>query len=82
MRRGPSLKRKPEADPLFNSVLVSQLTSWQDHGLFTDVAVHVGTLSAVIIYLRSHIRFETFLVHSVNLTTLHFHNQAHELFHP
>ena len=27
MRRGPSLKRKPEADPLFNSVLVSQLTN-------------------------------------------------------
>ena len=37
-------------------VLVSQLTSWQDQGLFTDVAVHVGTLLAVIIYLRSHIR--------------------------
>ena len=27
MRRGPSLKRKPEADPLFSSVLVSQLTN-------------------------------------------------------
>ena len=27
MRRGPSLKRKPEADPLFNRVLVSQLTN-------------------------------------------------------
>ena len=36
-------------------VLVSQLISWQDQGLFTDVAVHVGTLLAVIIYLRSHI---------------------------
>ncbi len=36
-------------------VLVSELTIWQDQGLFTDVAVHVGTLSAVIIYLRSHI---------------------------
>ena len=36
-------------------VLVSQLMSWQDQGLFTDVAVHVGTLLAVIIYLRSHI---------------------------
>ena len=36
-------------------VLVSQLTSWQDQGLFTDVAVHVGTLLAVIIYLRFHI---------------------------
>jgi small subunit ribosomal protein S7 len=27
MRRGPSLKRKPEPDPLFNSVLVSQITN-------------------------------------------------------
>ena len=27
MRRGPSLKRKSEPDPLFNSVLVSQLTN-------------------------------------------------------
>jgi len=36
-------------------VLVSELTNWQDQGLFTDVAVHVGTLLAVIIYLRNHI---------------------------
>ena len=36
-------------------VLLSELTIWQDQGLFTDVAVHVGTLLAVIIYLRSHI---------------------------
>jgi len=36
-------------------VLVSELTSWQDQGIFTDVAVHVGTLLAVTIYLRSHI---------------------------
>ena len=36
-------------------VLISELTSWQDQGLFTDVAVHVGTLLAVIIYLREHI---------------------------
>ena len=28
-------------------VLVSELSSWQDQGLFTDVAVHVGTLLAV-----------------------------------
>ena len=27
MRRGPSLKRKPEADPFFTSILVSQLTN-------------------------------------------------------
>ena len=36
-------------------VLVSELTSWKDQGLFNDVAVHVGTLLAVIIYLRSQI---------------------------
>ena len=36
-------------------VLVSELSSWQDQGLFTDVAVHVGTLFAVVIYLRTHI---------------------------
>ncbi len=37
-------------------VLVSELTSWQDQGLFTDVAVHVGTLLAVLIYLMPHIK--------------------------
>ena len=31
-------------------VLVSQLTNWQDQGLFTDVAVHVGTLLAAVSY--------------------------------
>ena len=36
-------------------VLVSQLTSWQDQGLFADVAVHVGTLLAVIILSLIHI---------------------------
>jgi len=25
MRRGPSIKRKPEPDPIYNSVLVSQI---------------------------------------------------------
>ena len=54
-------------------VLVSQLTSWQDQGLFTDVAVHVGTLLAVIIYLRSYIKsliksfFSFQLAHNDNL---------------
>ena len=37
-------------------ILVSELTSWQDQGLFTDIAVHVGTLGAVIVYLFSHIK--------------------------
>ena len=36
-------------------VLISELTNLQDQGLFTDVAVHFGTLLAVIIYLRKHI---------------------------
>ncbi len=49
-------------------VLVSELTSWQDQGLFTDVAVHVGTLLAVIIYLRSHITSLIKSFFSVQLT--------------
>ena len=33
-------------------VLVPKLACWPDQGLLIDVAVHVGTLGAVIIYLR------------------------------
>lgn len=33
-------------------ILPSQLLGWQDQGLAFDVAVHVGTLIAVIIYFR------------------------------
>ncbi len=33
-------------------ILVPILTGWQDQGLAFDVAVHVGTLSAVVIYFR------------------------------
>ena len=33
-------------------VLFAQLTNWEDQGLFTDIAVHFGTLFAVFIYLR------------------------------
>ena len=36
-------------------VLFAQLTNWEDQGLFTDIAVHFGTLFAVIIYLRKDI---------------------------
>ncbi|MEE8444641.1 MAG: undecaprenyl-diphosphate phosphatase [Alphaproteobacteria bacterium] len=32
-------------------ILVPKLTGWPDQGLFIDVAVHVGTLGAVIAYL-------------------------------
>jgi undecaprenyl-diphosphatase len=38
-------------------VLFAKLTSWEDQGLFTDIAVHFGTLFAVIIYLRREIYF-------------------------
>ena len=38
-------------------VLFAQLTDWEDQGLFTDIAVHFGTLFAVIIYLRKDIYY-------------------------
>ena len=37
-------------------VLISEITKWEDQGLFTDISVHVGTLIAVIIYLLKDIR--------------------------
>ena len=37
-------------------ILISELTSWEYQGLFTDIAVHVGTLGAVIVYLFNHIK--------------------------
>lgn len=36
-------------------ILVPILTEWQDQGLAFDVAVHVGTLAAVVIYFRNDI---------------------------
>lgn len=36
-------------------LLVPVFTSWQDQGLAFDVALHAGTLSAVIIYFRNDI---------------------------
>lgn len=36
-------------------ILVPILSGWQDQGLAFDVAVHVGTLSAVVIYFRKEI---------------------------
>ena len=38
-------------------VLFAELTSWEDQGLFTDVAVHFGTLFAVIFYMRKEIYY-------------------------
>lgn len=36
-------------------ILVPQLFGWQDQGLAFDVAVHIGTLSAVILYFRKDV---------------------------
>jgi len=36
-------------------ILVPILTGWEDQGLAFDVAVHVGTLVAVVVYFRSEI---------------------------
>ncbi|WP_341501902.1 undecaprenyl-diphosphate phosphatase [Gallaecimonas sp. GXIMD4217] len=36
-------------------VLPSQVLGWQDQGLAFDVAVHVGTLAAVLIYFRQEV---------------------------
>ena len=33
-------------------ILPAKLLAWEDQGLAFDVAVHVGTLSAVLIYFR------------------------------
>jgi len=37
-------------------ILVPIITGWQDQGLAFDVAVHVGTLSAVILYFRTTLK--------------------------
>src|SRR5690554_3733586 len=36
-------------------ILPSQLLGWQDQGLAFDVAVHVGTLLAVVLYFRREV---------------------------
>ncbi|MGQ4275461.1 undecaprenyl-diphosphate phosphatase [Pseudidiomarina sp. E22-M8] len=36
-------------------ILPSQLLGWQDQGLAFDVAVHVGTLAAVVFYYRTEV---------------------------
>ena len=38
-------------------ILFGKLSNWQDQGLFTDIAVHFGTLFAVIVYLRKDIYY-------------------------
>ena len=36
-------------------ILPSELFGWPDQGLAFDVAVHVGTLAAVVIYFRQEV---------------------------
>ncbi|WP_201022637.1 undecaprenyl-diphosphate phosphatase [Thiomicrospira sp. XS5] len=36
-------------------ILIPQLFGWQDQGLAFDVAVHIGTLSAVLLYFRQDV---------------------------
>ena len=37
-------------------VLVPLLLGWPDQGLAFDVAVHIGTLTAVVLYFRNDIK--------------------------
>lgn len=37
-------------------ILVPELTDWEDQGLTFDVATHVGSLAAVVIYFRHELR--------------------------
>ena len=37
-------------------VIISSISDWDDQGIFTDIAVHAGTLIAVIIYLSTQIK--------------------------
>jgi len=37
-------------------ILVPELTDWEDQGLTFDVAIHVGSLAAVVIYFRRELR--------------------------
>ena len=38
-------------------VLFAEFAKWEDQGLFTDIAVHFGTLFAVFFYMRKEIKF-------------------------
>jgi len=41
-------------------ILVPYITDWPDQGLAFDVAVHVGTLTAVVLYFRKEIKLMFF----------------------
>ena len=55
-------------------ILISEVSNWQDQGLFTDIAVHGGTLIAVLIYLRKEIAkiITNFFQYRVSHNTLLF----------
>ena len=45
-------------------ILVSKLSGWPDQGITFDIAVHLGTLSAVLFHYRSALLFTNKQVHS------------------
>ena len=47
-------------------VLISKISNWDDQGLFTDIAVHGGTLIAVLVYLRREIKKILYIIISLN----------------
>ena len=56
-------------------ILISALTDWKDQGIITDIAVHVGTLGAVIIYLFTHIK--KILIDFFSFKKNYFHQSDH-----
>ena len=56
-------------------VIISAITDWDDQGIFTDIAVHFGTLGAVFIYLFSYIKkmFVDFFLFKKNYFKVSYH---------
>ena len=63
-------------------VLIPKISNWDDQGLFTDIAVHAGTLIAGLVYLRRKIikilynffqqkLFNEIIIYKIILATLH-----------
>ena len=46
-------------------ILLSNLFKWQDQGLINDIAIHFGTLGAVVFYLRKHL--SKILINSIDV---------------
>ena len=51
--------------------LISALTDWEDQEIFTDIAVHIGTLGAVIVYLFTYIKKIIFDFFSFKINYFH-----------